>query len=425
MRIALLLALCTILITPALAGTKYMDGSPELSAYISGTNEFGPGNDATLTIVIQNTGLNEYKFVQSAIADRDDQPNTAKFLTATLAAGDAPLAIKSDPRMLGDLKGAGSVNAVYSVKINKDAPAGTYDLPLSLNYTYFYTADQYGVDTIGYTYKTQVVNLTVPIRIRSTIAIDVVSAVPEHVNVGTEGYLNLKIKNTGSESGSKAIVRITQSGNSPITPTDSSVFIGDFPSGDVVDCRYKVSVSKNAERQTYPVDVSVVYQNNEGDTVTSRTETIGVPVGSKVSFAITSPAPEMNPGSKKTLTIVYKNTGDSPVYSALARISAVDPFTSNEDIAYLGDLQPGQSGTAQFVLSVDRAATIKEYGLDSEVRYRDALDNTYISDIMKVKVDVVTLSGISAIVSNPIYLSIVLAAIVGIAYMLMHYRKKQ
>ena len=74
-----------------------------------------------LTIVIENTGLNEFKFVQSAIVDRDDLPNTAKFLTVSLNPGNAPLVIKSDPQMLGDVKGAGSVNAVFTTKINADA----------------------------------------------------------------------------------------------------------------------------------------------------------------------------------------------------------------------------------------------------------------------------------------------------------------
>ncbi|PKL58476.1 MAG: S-layer protein, partial [Methanomicrobiales archaeon HGW-Methanomicrobiales-5] len=92
-----------------MAGTKYMAGSPELSAYISGTNEFSPGDDVQMTIVIQNTGLNEFKFIQSGLVDRDDLPNTAKFLTVKLQPGDAPLVIKSDPQMLGDLKGASNV----------------------------------------------------------------------------------------------------------------------------------------------------------------------------------------------------------------------------------------------------------------------------------------------------------------------------
>ncbi len=327
--------------------------------------------------------------------------------------------------MLGDIKGAASANSVFTIKFNSGAAAGTYTLPLVIHYSYLYQAEQYGVDTIQYTYKQVNESIGIPIKIKSDISIDVLSAIPEHLNVGTEGYLNLKIKNTGSEDGTKAIVKILRNGNSPVVPTDSSVYIGDFPSGSIVDCRYKVSISGNAERQTYPVDVVVVYQNNEGDFVTSRSDTVGIPVGGKVNFEIISSPAELNPGNKRVINVEYKNSGDTTIYSAQSRISAVDPFTSNDDIAFLGDILPGKSAIASYEISVDRTATVKEYGLDSEIRYRDAIDNTYISDTMKVNIIVKSPAGMTALLSNPIYISIIVAGIIGIVYLVYYFRKKR
>jgi len=401
-----------------------MAGSPELSAYISGTNQFEAGDTVQLAIVIQNTGLNEFKFVDSGIVDRADLPNTAKFLTAAIQPSYAPIIIKSDAQMLGDLDGGSTVNAVFSTKINSDAAAGIYNIPLWLNYTYLYTADQYGEDTIRYTYKTENVTVNVPINITPDVSVAVLSATPEDLNVGTEGYINMTIKNTGYEDGSKSIVRILQNGQSPIVPIDSSVYIGDFPAGSVVNCTYKVAVTSDAQKQTYPVDVVVVYQNTEGDYVTSRSDTFGIPVGSKVDFDVISPPSVLNPGEKNAIKVEFKNTGDATVYSAQALISAVDPFTSDDDIAFLGDLSPGQSATASYIVSVDRTANIKEYGLDSQIQYRDALDNAYTSDTMKVTVDVTQPAGVNAIVSNPIYLVIIIAAIIVIVYLVNRYRKK-
>jgi hypothetical protein len=418
------LILCMLLSVPATAGTRYLAGSPELSAYISGVNEFSAGTEIQLPVVIENNGVNEYKFVQTSLVDRDDLPNTAKFLTAALSPGSAPIIVKSDSRMLGDLNGSRSVTAIFTVKIPSDAHSGTYDLPLVLNYTYLDTADQYS-DTLEYRYKAENITLDIPFTIKSDVSIDVLSAEPEYLNAGTEGYLNLVIENTGSEDGEKALVEIIQSGDSPIVPMDDSVYIGDFPSGSTVSCRYKVSVSDSAEKQTYPVDVAVVYQDRHGDFVTSRSDTIGVPVGGKADFAIVSTPAEMNPGNKKRVDVEYKNTGGTTIFSAQSRISAVDPFTSNDDVAYIGDLKPNESRTVSYVLSVDRSATIKQYGLDSEIRYRDALDKTYISDTMKVKVDVTSPKGLTVVLANPIYLSIVAAALIAIAYLVYHFRKKR
>ncbi len=112
-----------MIISPVSAASKYMAGSPELSAYISGTNEVSPGDTVSLKVIIENKGVNEFKFIQSSIIERDDLPNTAKFLTVSLAPGDAPIIVKSDPQMLGDLKGS-STASVFTTKIQPDAAAG-------------------------------------------------------------------------------------------------------------------------------------------------------------------------------------------------------------------------------------------------------------------------------------------------------------
>ncbi|MFA7695815.1 MAG: hypothetical protein WCX63_09795, partial [Methanoregula sp.] len=72
------LVLAVLAVTPALAGTKYMAGNPELNAHIAGTNEFSPGDDVNLQVVIDNTGLNQFKIVKSSIIDATDLSNTAK-----------------------------------------------------------------------------------------------------------------------------------------------------------------------------------------------------------------------------------------------------------------------------------------------------------------------------------------------------------
>ena len=43
---------------------------------------------------------------------------------------------------------------------------------------------------------------------------------------------------------------------SPILPTTGSMYIGDFAVDQVVSSRFKVSVTSDAEAQTYPLDVT-------------------------------------------------------------------------------------------------------------------------------------------------------------------------
>jgi len=421
-----IIACAVISISPAQAaaapGTKYMAGSPELSAYISGSNEVSPGDTVQLNVIIENKGVNEFKFIQSGIIERDDLPNTAKFLSVSIAQGDAPVVIKSDPQMLGDLKGSSIASCVFTTKVQSDAASGMYNLPLTLKYSYLYEAVQYGTDTIQYLYKEKNETFNLPIKIKPELKISVLSAKAVHLNAGTEGYVTLEVKNVGHENGKNAIIKIARNDMSPVLPTSGSMYIGEFSVDQVVSSRFKVSISSDAEEQTYPLDVLVNYENIEGDQVTSDVETIGLQVGKKIDFSIISEPDTVSPGQKKVIIVNYTNTGGAPAYNAQARISAVDPFTSNDDTAFLGTIAPGETRDASFEITVDKSATIKEYALDSEVRYRDALDNSLISDPMKVRIVV---KEENSLLGNPFVLAIIAAAIILIGYLVYRQRTKQ
>jgi hypothetical protein len=386
MSISLALALWCII--PVMGITTYLGGSPQMSAAISGTNEFTPGQDASIKVIVWNSGVNNLKFVTKGTIERDDLATTAKMVTVGLFAGDAPIVVKNDPQLIGDIKSQGTATVAIATKITSDATEGEYQLPLNIRYTYLASSLQEAADVLQYNY--QQVNETIPItiKIKPQVKIEILDAVSENLNIGSEGYLNLTIKNIGLEDGKKASVKILRNGASPIIPTDSSVFIGDFPHNSTVTCRYKVAVSDEAEIQSYPVDVLVMYENREGDVVSSTTDTIGIPVGGKISFTITSGTVRVLQGSQSVIQIVYKNTGTRPAYHAQARLSAVEPFKSSDDTAYLGDIRPGENATAHYQVQVDDAAIVKNYSLDTEVRYRDALDNSQVSDPFRVAFEV-------------------------------------
>jgi hypothetical protein len=405
---------------PVNAGTKYMSGGPEMTASIAGTNEFSPGDDATIRIFIENRGLIDIKFVQSGIVERDDLPNTAKLVRATLQQGTAPLTIKSDPQMVGDISGGDRVLVPFTAKIDANAAAGTYLLPLTLQYTYLREAEQYGQDSITYTYKEVNETIDLPVTIKPEAFLTIEDLSTEHLNAGNEGYLTLRIHNSGFVDAASAVLKIARNGNSPVIPTESSVYIGEFPANGTVETRFKVSVSREAGEQKYPLDVFLIYKDQSGDTVTSDILTVGVPVQGKIEFMVTGNPASLQAGEKGVIEVEYQNTGAATAYSAQARISAVDPITSNDDTAFLGDLQPGQTAVARYEVSVDESATTKEYGLDSEIRYRDALGNSQISDTMKVIITI----GESSILIPVIAGVLLLLGVSGAAYYFIRKKKK-
>lgn len=326
--------------------------------------------------------------------------------------------------MIGDILGGATVPVQFTVKVPPDAIAGEYQIPLEVSYTYLFDAEQYGTDSIDYRYKTMNETLLIPLMIKPVVSLEVLDAVPEHLNAGTEGYLNLKVRNIGYEEGKSSVVKIVRNGNSLIIPVDGSAYIGNFTPGEVVEVRFKVSVAGEAEAQSYPLDVLAVYENHEGETVSSDPVTIGVPVGGKIDFTVVESVQKISPGNKKVLSVTYRNSGEAVAYSAQARMSATDPFTSSDDTAFLGELNPGDEAIARFDVSVDKDATLKDYGLDTEVRYRDSLENSRISDTMKVRVSVVPVTGLDALIENTILLSVIAAVAIGAGYYFFIHRKK-
>jgi len=424
-RLIVIFLVLELICLPVMGVTTYLGGSPLMSAAIAGTNEFTPGLDTAIFITLQNSGVNNLEFTTIGTITRDDIPTTAKLVTVGISPGDAPVIVKSDPQIIGDIKSQGVNTVSFHAKILSDADEGEYQLPLTIRYTYLASSYQDSSDTLWYNYRQ--VNETIPItiKIKPQIHIEVLEAVPENLNAGSEGFLNLKIKNTGFEDGRKAIVKIVRNGVSPIIPTDSGFFIGDFPRNSTFTSKYKVGVSSDAEKQTYPVDVVIMYQNRDGEVVTSAPVTIGIPVGEKTGFTITSGTVQIIRGSQTTIQVEYQNNGTANVYDSQARLSAVEPFKSSDDTAYLGDLKPGEKATARYQVSVDDAAVAKVYTLDTEVRYRDALDNSQVSDTFNITFQVQAKP--SSVGLMQALTAMVFIALIGIGagYYLLVMRKKK
>ena len=410
---------------PVMGVTTYLGGHPQMSALISGVNEFSPGQDATIKIIVQNSGVQNLQFVKAGSISRDDLLTTAKTVSVGLSAGNAPIIVKSEPQIVGDMKSNEIRTVAITTKILPNATEGEYQIPLTVSYTYLASADQPASDILQSNYQLTSETFPITIKIKPQVQVEVLEAVPENLIVGSEGYIDLKIRNAGSEDGKKATVKLIRNGASLIIPTDSSVFIGDFPHNGTVTSRYKVTISGDAEEQTYPVDVVVTYENRDGDVVTSDIETIGIPIGGKISFAITSGPVQVVPGSQNVIQVEYQNTGVTTAFNAQARLSVFDPFTSTDDTAYLGDLKPGQTATARYQMSADDKAALKDYTLDSEIRYRDALDISHNSDIIHVTVQVQPKPA-SAGLMQALPIIVVLALIcIGAGYYFLVMKKKQ
>lgn len=120
---------------------------------------------------------------------------------------------------------------------------------------------------------------------------------------------------------------------------------------------------------------------------TTQNLTIPVVIKKKADFELVGANSTLAAGQKKgELKATYKNIGDDPVKDAIARLSIFKPFSSTDDQAYIGTLDPQEAKTVTFRIDVDSDATPKEYGINSEIKYTDINGDTVISESMKIPV---------------------------------------
>ena len=409
------LIIFTAVIIPASAGDKFYSNGPEMSAAVQGTNELPPGLDTNIVILIENRGLIDMKFVKATDITPDYSPTTAKSVKASLMPGNCPLTVKSDPQILGDIPSGYYKPAEFEINIPQDAKKGSYELLLKVEYEYMYNADQSGTDEISYTFKKVSEVIPVKVIIKPSLHLRIESINSEELYAGGEGYVTMKIKNDGSDDGKETAIFIQPVGKSPVTPIEDSVYIGDMNSGDSVSVRFKVSVSKDADpTQVYPVQIYAAYNNYEDQIQKTAPVSVGVGFKGKIQFKSTGAPTVVRSGEDALVYVTYKNTGDSTAYQAEGRISVVDPFSSDDSNVYLGSLKHRASVQRAYEVKLTADATAKEYALDSEIRYNDAENNNYVSDSVKVLVNVEKKSDSTMLIAG--FLVLVILVAVGVWY---------
>ncbi len=290
-------------IPPVLQGENYwtMHGSPNITAAISGTNEFDKGDTVTLYVDLINYGrfmsFEKDKTpstpLEFALASQEQileqAKTTAIGIIANLVSDSDQIDVKSGDQVVESLKsGEKTRNPIkFTIKIAKHAPAGVYPLKLHLNYDY-----QYNV---------------------------------------------------------------------------------------MVDANKLDSATNNL------IGFRAAYWYQKAN----QTVIIPIVVKKRADFIVTDVKGVLHAGAKKErIEVTYKNIGEEKVTDAIARLSIFTPFSSTDDQAYIGDLEPGEERTVVFRLDVDSDATPKEYGINSEIKYTDVRGDTVISESMKIPVSV-------------------------------------
>ncbi len=422
--------------TPVLAK---VEGEPELEATLLGSNEFQVGQDITMQIAIQNNGTFSSERMstpsQKVMAVGYLTPTgvtlvppctTAVSLTARLSSESPSIEVLSETAFIGTLaRGTSTMQPpTFKIRIGQDAEPGTYPLTVELEYEYL--SNVYWVNSgdeglpnyepeFDFAWSRKTESEEISIRVVGTyFSAAVIQA--EEVRAGTTGIVTVNIQNSGSGVVHEVTAEIVP-GNS-LSPIGPASYLGDILGGNSVTTQFKVSVSEEAIAKTVPVDILIKYKDEE-EVAGQSLLTVGVPVEGKLQLEVQPVQADssLTPGTETIIEIPIMNTSGHEVKDAIARINVVDPFSTaplstTDDTAYVGTLQPGDTGTARFKISVDADAVPKAYTLEVQVKYTDSLGNSYISDPITSVITVQPPSGIP--VTTIVLIALAVVVLLGI-----------
>ena len=225
--------------------------------------------------------------------------------------------------------------------------------------------------------------------------------------------------------------------DAPIKIEQDTLLLGSLNTGKSLSspAEFPIEIYDNAKAGTYDLQLYVAYRSQKDSAVTppygdtyywhedmNQTMTLQIVVEEEPYFRISNVESNLLAGDEKTINVTYTNTGEQIARECIARISVVDPFTTTDDQAYLGDMYPGESRTAIFHLNVAEDATVKDYSINSEIKYKDEQDKSRYSDNLKIPVYVGPAEFLNASVAVGFVL---LVGIIGTPVYMISRKKKE
>lgn len=192
-----------------------------------------------------------------------------------------------------------------------------------------------------------------------------------------------------------------------VEPTASLQHVEELETGYTANLRYTIKIDSETPAGSYELLLPLNYQYqanvrtttadiiNLGLTDTryvreyrTKAETLKIPISieNKPKLKVTNVSGNLAQGESKAIEITYKNTGEGVAKDALARIIVMSPLSTEKSIVRLGDMEPGEEKIARFVISADQDALVKDYGIDSEIKYIDEDGETSFSENMKISI---------------------------------------
>ncbi|MCL2141838.1 MAG: hypothetical protein FWH46_03030 [Methanimicrococcus sp.] len=280
-------------------GSNYYSfyGSPDIHASVQGTGEYNRGESSVVSIVLSNKGVLEGFKTETEVkgTGANEQLNAtlqkmeveniavildAVGITATLESNVSGITVKTGPQEAGNLKSGSTTSQPlkYTLDIQKDVPAGDYELTLKVAYKHLNNVIFSGDPIVGlggsyagvknlnasYWYNENVTReIPIKITIKQATQFEIVN-VEHSLSAGSSGMLYVTYKNSGEEPAKNAVVRLSTA--TPFSTTDDQSHLGTVNPGETAVAKFRISVAKDTVvyDKLYAINSEILYEDNYG-----------------------------------------------------------------------------------------------------------------------------------------------------------------
>lgn len=204
---------------------------------------------------------------------------------------------------------------------------------------------------------------------------------------------------------------ISESDYIHVEPTTTPQTVDELKTGDIQPIKFTIRIDDIIPAGDYALKLPITYHyQSNARTNTANTVDIGlssdtlaftkeysvqtitlplhVSIKKEPKFEVSNVSGSLKQGSTGLINVTYTNHGETAAEDAQAKIVVMKPLSTSKSTVMLGAIGPGESQTASFEISAESDAVVKNYSIDSEVKYIDDEGKTRFSENMKVQMPI-------------------------------------
>ncbi|WP_275736790.1 hypothetical protein [Halorhabdus sp. SVX81] len=368
------------------ANVTTVEGTPDLSASAPDAR-LDPGESGSISIYLENDAT--FGSNGTYTEEMRDRVTEARSISVNVTdTRGAPLTVETDAQPAGTLQdGNASDPQVFSVVVDEDAAAGTYELEVTSVYRHTSRATYEKGETGEYRLRDET---TAERSDTDTITVEIqpqprfeVEAVSHDVPLGGEGTVAVEMSNAGDEDVTEATVSLS-SGDSNLyfgsgTAT-AEANVGSWGADESKTLRFRAGTADSAVAREYPVDVTVEYVDSD-DAQQTASESIGITPRNRTRFDVVNVTHDVPRNGEGTLTVSLQQMARKTIedVTVTASTTATDVYlggeSSRSSTTAIGTWHENETRNVTVRVGTTDDALARPYPIDLEFEYTDAADN--------------------------------------------------